>query len=303
MKVSVIINCHNGMEFLNQAVDSVLKQTFKEFEIIFFDNNSTDQSAYLIHQYKDGRIKYHKSEVFLSLGEARNSALKHAKGEVIAFLDVDDIWDPRKLESQLPLLNEEVGLVYTGANIIFNNKSIKKVSTNSPEGKVFGELLSHYFLVMSSVIISRQALDSLSHWFDPRFEIIEEYDLFLRISTQWELRGVRAQLTQWRWHEASTTMKKTKRISLEKRLLLRKFRIDYPIFYEKYLNEINQVKGKIIITSALCFYRENKSALARKLLSRSRVVTKKGFFVYLATFFSYKLVNGLYRRIKGNPLI
>jgi len=303
MKVSVIMNCHNGMAFLKVALDSALNQSFKDFEIIFFDNCSTDDTAKIVCGYDDSRLKYFRSEEFLSLGQARNEAIRLSKGDFLAFLDADDIWYPRKLQLQMKCFIDGVGLVHTGTEIINEGSVTKRVGNRSPEGYVFGDLLSAYFLVMSSVVISREALNSLSHFFDPRFEIIEEYDLFLRIAANWKVSCVRSYLTQWRWHSASTTMVKTKLISQEKRAMLRKLKCEYPDLYKINHSRVNIVKGKIMVTTALYLYRGGRPAKARRLLRKSNLITGKGLFVYSATYFPHPLVDRVYRRVKGNPLI
>lgn len=303
MKVSVIINCHNGMAFLKIALDSALNQSFKDFEIIFFDNCSTDATATIVLAYDDSRIKYFRSEKFLSLGEARNEAISLSEGDFLAFLDADDFWYPQKLELQMKCFVDGVGLVHTGSEIISEGSITKRVGNRSPEGYVFGELLGAYFLVMSSVVISREALNTLSHFFDPRFEIIEEYDLFLRIAANWKVGYVRSYVTQWRWHSASTTMVKTKRISVEKRAMLRKLKCEDPVLYEVNRSQVNRVKGKILVTSALELYRGGQAEKARRLLRRSKLFSGKGVFVYAATYFPHRLVDKVYKRVKGNPLI
>jgi glycosyltransferase involved in cell wall biosynthesis len=303
MKVSVIINCHNGSDYIQKALNSVISQTHKEFEIIFFDNASTDQTFEIVTSYDDYRLKYFRSDRYLTLGQARNEAIELSSGDIIAFLDADDVWKAQKLELQIKCFTKDVGIVYTGADIIHNEKITKSVSNNSIEGFVFGELLADYFLVMSSVAVSRAALESLSHFFDPRFEIIEEYDLFLRISVNWKVRCIPQQLTQWRWHEASTTMEKTHLISKEKKIFLRKLKTEYPTLCQTNAGAIKKVKGKILITMALVLFRNGRSQKARYLLRKSHNVTAKGFFVYFFTFFPHYLVDKLYRVIKGNPLI
>ena len=100
--VSVIINCFNGEKYLRQALDSVIAQTYKNWEIIFWDNQSTDKSAEIFKSYKDKRLKYNLASSHTKiLYKARNFALKKTNGDFISFLDVDDLWLPEKLEKQL----------------------------------------------------------------------------------------------------------------------------------------------------------------------------------------------------------
>src|SRR5829696_2506866 len=101
--VSVIMNCFNGEKYLREAIDSVLAQSYTNWEIIFWDNQSTDDSARIVRSYRDPRLKYFYAPTHLPLYGARNHAIDRAAGELIAFLDVDDWWIPSKLEQQVPL--------------------------------------------------------------------------------------------------------------------------------------------------------------------------------------------------------
>ena len=127
--VSVIINCYNGEKYLKKCVQSILDQTYNNFEIIFWDNNSIDQSKNIIHGYNDSRIKYFKSKNKLFLGEARCEATKVCKGSLITFLDTDDWFLPERLDLQVKELvqNDNIGLVFTNY-YYFNDLTKKKKS-------------------------------------------------------------------------------------------------------------------------------------------------------------------------------
>ena len=99
------MTCHNGEAFLQEALDSVIAQTYSNWELVFYDNNSTDKSKAIIDGYQDDRIKYFKSEKLLNLGTIRNLSLNNCKGEYICFLDTDDYWSKFKLEKQIDKFN------------------------------------------------------------------------------------------------------------------------------------------------------------------------------------------------------
>ena len=99
-KISIIMNCYNGDRFLLEAIQSVIKQTYKKWELIFFDNKSNDNSKKIFFSFYDKRLKYFYAKRHTSLYEARNEAIKKATGEYIAFIDTDDIWIKKKLEIQ-----------------------------------------------------------------------------------------------------------------------------------------------------------------------------------------------------------
>ena len=160
--VSVIMNCYNSGEFLREAINSVYAQTYPFWEIVFCDNCSTDGSAEIAQSYNE-KVKYYKGEKNVPLGEARNFALEKANGEIIAFLDCDDIWLPKKLEKQVPKFfeDEKTGLVFTDT-IFFNEKGDLYNNYSSTQfftGYCFKELLKSYWISMETVAIKKDAED------------------------------------------------------------------------------------------------------------------------------------------------
>ena len=201
--VSVIMNCFNGEKYLREALDSVLAQTYSNWELIFWDNQSTDQSAEIFRSYDDPRFKYFHAANHTLLYEARNYAVSRSQGEFVAFLDVDDWWDPEKLEKQIPLFDDpEVGLVY--GNYWFENerKGTRKVGHRKqlPSGRILNELLKQYVVGLLTIVIRRQAFESLDHPFDPRYHVIGDFDLTVRLAVVWKLACVQEPIACYRWH-------------------------------------------------------------------------------------------------------
>ena len=97
--VSVVMNCHNGEAFLRESIKSLISQTYKKWELIFWDNNSTDKSEKILKEFNDERIKYFKSDSYLKLYHARNLAINQTEGDFVTFLDSDDLWNSKKLET------------------------------------------------------------------------------------------------------------------------------------------------------------------------------------------------------------
>ena len=125
--VSIIINCYNGEKFLQECIKSILSQNYKNWEIIFWDNQSKDKSAEIFKSYNDERFKYFYAEKHTSLYKARNLAIRKANGELIAFIDVDDIWEKNKLELQVPLFNDsKISLVYSNLWLLKNRSKSKE---------------------------------------------------------------------------------------------------------------------------------------------------------------------------------
>ena len=95
--VSIIMNCHNGERYLKESLKSVLNQSYRNWELIFFDNASTDKSKYIFNTFTDSRFKYFFSKKKINLYKARNLAIKETKGNFIAFIDVDDLWEKKNM--------------------------------------------------------------------------------------------------------------------------------------------------------------------------------------------------------------
>ena len=130
--VSVIMNCYNGEEFLSEAINSVLSQTYDNWELIFWDNLSSDKSKEIFSNFKDDRLKYKLSDKHTNLSEARIKAINASQGDLIAFLDVDDFWKEDKLEKQVSLFDDQTIIFScTSVKVIYEN-SFKKRNINPP---------------------------------------------------------------------------------------------------------------------------------------------------------------------------
>ena len=202
--VSTIMNCYNGEKYLKDALDSVLAQTYENWELIFWDNQSTDNSSNIVISYNDHRIKYFYSKTHTLLYKARNLAIEKSQGGYLAFLDVDDYWDPTKLEKQMLVFekNSKVAIVYS--NYSYKNEiknTFKKLQNNKlPEGMIIDKLLRNNFMSLLTVLLNRKFINENENIFDERFNCIGDYDMAIRISSKWEVSCVKQSLATYRWH-------------------------------------------------------------------------------------------------------
>ena len=112
--VSIIMNCYNGEKYLEESLKSVINQSYQNWELIFWDNLSSDNSKKILNNFNEKRFKYFLSDKHSILYHARNQALKKTNGDFIAFLDTDDLWLKDKLFKQIKLFSDEsIGLVYS----------------------------------------------------------------------------------------------------------------------------------------------------------------------------------------------
>lgn len=268
------MNGYNAGPYVRAAIDSVLAQTWTDWEIVFWDNRSTDDTAAVVCGYEDPRIRYFLAPAFTPLGQARNLAIGNAQGDFIAFLDCDDLWLPTKLARQMPLFDDpEVGLVYSDT-VFFNGRGDEKRSYGGVlpgRGHCFRQLLGRYFLSMETVILRRSALESQPDWFDPRFNMIEEADLFRRIAYQWKIDGVPEALARWRVHASSWTFRHPDLLRSESLLMLDRFRQTYPGFDRDYAGEIEVLMNVIALTEARdAWLKGNKWPLVGHFLAQRR---------------------------------
>jgi len=208
--VSVLMNCFNGAKYLQQAIESVLAQTYQNWEIIFWDNQSTDRTAEIVARYPDRRLKYFYAPSHTQLYEARNRAIEYASGELIGFLDVDDWWMPNKLEEQVALFSDpQVGMV-CGNYFIYSERKktyYKLTSGHLPTGWVLNALLKSYFVGLLTLMVRKSALDAFNPPTNPRYHIIGDFDLVVRLSTSWKLACVQNPVAFYRVHDSSEMRK------------------------------------------------------------------------------------------------
>ena len=121
------MNCHNGDQYLKKSILSIISQTYKNWELVFWNNNSKDESEIIAKSFKDKRIKYYSTTKLTNLYEARNLAIKKTKGDYVCFLDTDDWWDKNKLKYQLAEFQKNKNIVFSYTNFYqFNEKTKKK---------------------------------------------------------------------------------------------------------------------------------------------------------------------------------
>ena len=239
-KISVIVNCCNGEKYLDQCLRSILNQRYQNFEIIFFDNFSTDRSKNIAKDFKDKRIKLFSSEKKLQLYEARNEAIKKATGELIAFLDVDDWWNNNYLSSREQLfINNSYDIFYSNSLFFYEkNKKFKKFKKYTlPSGKIYHDLAKDYFIIISGLIIRKKVFDRIGK-FDSKFNIIGDFDFVMRASKILNFHGLNEPLIIYRVHQNNFSKKNT------------------DIFYEEFLLWYNtqfEINDQDFLDNRICF--------------------------------------------------
>jgi len=206
-RVSVIIPTYNRQKFIMEAVESVLAQTYSDFELIVVDDGSTDDTAKLLAAVQDNRVKYVRQEN-AGRSRARNRAIEMAKGEYIAFLDSDDSYLPDKLRMQVEHLDThpELAMVYTGAICVDEqgNELNYEYKTGS-SGFVYPEVA--FFLpvtiTLPTVMVRRQVFGQIG-LFDERMVRFEDTDMWRRIAKRFAVGTIQAPTCRLRTHTDNT---------------------------------------------------------------------------------------------------
>jgi glycosyltransferase involved in cell wall biosynthesis len=202
--VSVIIHTYNNEKFIAETVESVLNQTYKDYEIIVVDDGSVDSTRDALLPYMQ-EIRYHYKENG-GIANAKNAGIRLSKTDFIAFLDHDDLWVPDKLKLQMEYFNKnpQVGLVYAKYNTFRDGKELRTKSEKGYSGWVFKELLSKSFIQTSTVIVKKECLDAVGPY-DESLSLGDEYDMFLRISKKFQCGFVDKGLTRYRIHDTNAS--------------------------------------------------------------------------------------------------
>jgi len=204
--VSVVVPTYNRAGLLRRAIESVLAQTFTDYELIVVDDGSTDDTEEVLREFRDRRIRVLRSEVNQGVSCARNRGIAAARGEWVAFLDSDDEWLPQRLEVQMDQLARQspdqaaVGYCLCQVHECLTGK-VSQPQDTLAEGDVFDDLLRDRRPKTTSAFIARHGALLDVGRFDERIGIGEDIDLLLRLSQRgYRFSACNEVLVVWHWH-------------------------------------------------------------------------------------------------------
>lgn len=301
--ISVIMAVHNGETYIRAAVQSVLKQTFKDFELIVVDDGSTDQTAKMVSEFDDKRIKLIKNQVNMERSYSRNLAVKMSSGEYLAILDADDICLEERFEKQLQFMrsNEDVGLLGSDAYILDqNDKIIGYISP--PKGSQYIDWLLNFdsVLVHSSAFIRREVFTKAGGY-TIGLEPSEDYDLWCRVSNFTLIENISEPLVMYRQHQTNSStlfadLQKQRRFSIAAKRIKNRLSGEYNFHETKENSTCNKVSlfnSGIIYLLYKTYLKSSISIMDRKKIKQdaaSRIFknpwpqTFTGFFALLFAF-------------------
>ena len=239
--VSIIMNCHNGERYLEESINSILKQTYKDWELIFWDNKSTDNSKKIISKFRSKKIKYFYSSSFHSLYKSRNLAIRKAKGKYITFLDTDDLWKKNKIKFSLNyLIKNKLKICYSNHYLYFQKtkKSKKAINYNFKVNSQF--LLDNYNMGILTVILEKSFFKK--KLFETKYQIIGDFDYFIKMSLTNIIGYIPKPLAVYRVHGSNYSIKNTQLYIDELKLWIKK---NQNLMKKNNLNIFNQKKNLI----------------------------------------------------------
>jgi len=247
--VSVVIPTYNRAHLLGRAIKSVLDQTYQDFELIIVDDASTDNTKEVVKRLDDPRIRYVRHEENRGGAAARNTGIKTARGQFIAFQDSDDRWLPDKLEKQMRVFKSaspKVGVVYTGFWRLRDGEKtyIPSSKVTRREGDIHDVLLEKNFVTTQTAVVRKECFGKAG-MFDERLPRLQDWDLWIRISRYYHFLYVGEPLVEVYYTPDSISSDDKALIMAEKLIL------------ERYSNDIERNKKSLakhlyVIGNLLC---------------------------------------------------
>lgn len=206
-KVSIIMSVYNAEKFVSETIDSILCQSFTDFEFLIVDDGSTDKTFKVISSFSDPRLKVRRNKINLGYIRNLNLLISLAKGEYIARQDADDISLPRRLEKQVRLLDKKSEIGVCGTNAVFFGEKRRKTSIPTNDADIKAYMIFRNPFIHSSVMIRGCILkEDKNLIYDSDYYPSEDYDLWFKISLEYKLVNLPNALLRIRWHDNNVSL-------------------------------------------------------------------------------------------------
>jgi len=205
-EVSVVMPVYNGEKYLEQAVESILNQTFENFEFIIIDDNSSDQTPSILKNYSemDHRIIIIKNSSSLGITKSLNLGIRAAVGDYIARMDADDISLKKRFFKQVDFLKNKQEIALCGTRVLTVKADYgKKYIWKTPED-IKAALFFMNALIHPSVMIKREVI--IKYQYDESYNVAQDYDLWCRISNDFQIANIDEALLEYRWHNSNISL-------------------------------------------------------------------------------------------------
>ncbi|MFN6487966.1 MULTISPECIES: glycosyltransferase [unclassified Nostoc] len=272
--VSVIIPTYQRGHIVSQAINSVLAQTYKDYEIIVINDGSQDNTPQVLAEFSD---RHHITAIHQAnqgLSAARNAGIRSARGKYIAFLDDDDLWEPQKLEKQISVLeaNPRIGLIYSDSLFFSDQQGLFPGSYNTayptPNLLILWTLFRYNYIPVLTVVVRRDCLDKVG-LFDETLRSCEDYDLWLRLIEKFPIYFLNQPLARYR--ESPNNLSQDREQMLTSHLRVKEKVIDRnPEFLKIPVNFLDPYFYNIYLGLANLHIQNHQIEQARRVLHRYR---------------------------------
>lgn len=266
--ISVIMPVYNAAKFLRQSIDSVLSQTFKDFEFLIFNDASTDDSLVIIKSYTDPRIKLITSEVNTGYLPHLNHGFKIARGKYIARMDADDISHPERFQQQFDYLEQNTNVQIAGSFItLFSDEkeTIKTIKYPVLPKYIKWHAIKGTPLAHPAVMLKTECIAQLNYFYDHHYYPAEDYDLWTRLLLKnYNIANIPAVLLKYRAHQHQTSEVKSE-LQQSNAAVIKK----------KYISGLFKVKSSKKIEKIYLFFNRPSLLTFRKFYSIAAYITGK----------------------------
>lgn len=207
-KVTVVMSVYNGERYVRDTIDSILNQTFKDFEFVIINDGSTDRTVQMINKYQDYRIRLIENKENIGLARSLNIGLNMAEGEYIARMDTGDISMQDRLKKQVSILDSDkrIGLVGTAcAAVDTRGRELYRIYPPCSDADIRTRLPHTNCFIHSSVMFRRECIDTIGGYREI-FDMAQDYDLWLRILEKYSVINIGEILHLWRLDMESATI-------------------------------------------------------------------------------------------------
>ncbi|NND88735.1 MAG: glycosyltransferase family 2 protein [Flavobacteriaceae bacterium] len=268
--ISIVLPTYNRKDDVTRAIDSVLAQTYSNFELIVIDDGSNDGTEQALRTYKESIVYYYQENQ--GVAKARNFGCRKASGNWIAFIDSDDCWKPEKLAKQMAFIDKypSIGLCYTDAYRHFPDGSIKgkpeRVKKHASICQDFKSVIRDPYFGMPTVMVKKELLKKID-WFDESLKTAEDLDMYLKIASYAMVGYVHEKLVDIYIKDQS--LGSSMQSYEDNLLVLERLVKDQPIVSREIQKVIRQSKHDIYIEYAKSLLWEGQSHTARRKLHQA----------------------------------
>jgi glycosyltransferase involved in cell wall biosynthesis len=301
--VSINLCCYNSEKYLEETLQSIFAQTFKDWELVIINDGSTDATEAIIQKHiaEGWPIVYH-AQPNAGLARARNQALRLSRGKYIALIDHDDLFLPDNLERQVRCLEQEQAAISYGGYIVINTKGEEKrrIIPRHQSGFLLGELLRRYEIGMSAVMVDGGALRDLKLEFDPNLSYAEEYCLFLLMATERRVAVSHSLISKLRFHASSLTNTLMEKWAWEHEYTLEQIKKRHPGIQVKYAAAFREAYARCNYYRARWLVKQGRRNEAIRELRQVALAGPKYLVFFLTLLVSTELWDWLHSRLSSN---